>query len=134
MLTLQARYDGDKKCRLTHPEGMILPTDVPRELGGAASAFSPTDLVASGLVTCILTTLALWGERHGLELTGMHATVEKEMATPARRIGRLAVTVSVPLAAVPERLRTRFEEIGHRCPVHASLHPEIEAPIFYKYD
>jgi putative redox protein len=133
MIRIAARYDGKNKCHVTHPEGMTLLTDTPRDLGGDASAFSPTDLVASGLVTCILTTIALWAERRQLDLTGMSATVEKEMATPPRRIGRLAVTITVPAAAVAEELRPRLEEVGHRCPVHASLHPEIEAPIIYQY-
>jgi putative redox protein len=133
MIEITARYDGKTKCLLTHPEGMILTTDTPRELGGDASAFSPTDLIASGLATCILTTIALWGERHQLELTGMSATVEKEMRVKPSRIGRLAVTITVPSAAVPEEQRARLEAIGYRCPVHASLHPEIEAPILYRY-
>ncbi|MBB6050552.1 OsmC family protein [Armatimonas rosea] len=133
MIEIAARYEGKTKCQLTHPEGMVLQTDTPKELGGDAAAFSPTDLVASGLVTCILTTIALWGERRQLDLVGMSATVVKEMSTTANRIGRLAVTVTVPAALVPEGLRPRLEAIGHRCPVHASLHPEIEAPIIYQY-
>jgi putative redox protein len=133
MVQIVVRYEGNKKCQLTHPEGMALMTDVPKDLGGEATAFSPTDLIASGLVTCILTTIALWGERHQLDLTGMSATVEKEMSTTTNRIGRLAVTIIVPAAVAPEELRARLEAIGHRCPVHASLHPEIEAPILYRY-
>ena len=73
------------------------------------------------------------GERHQLDLTGMSATVEKEMSLKPSRIGRLAVTITVPAAAAPEELRARLEAMGHRCPVHASLHPEIEAPILYRY-
>jgi putative redox protein len=133
MIEIAARYEGNQKCHLTHPEGMTLQTDTPKDLGGDASAFSPTDLIASGLVTCILTIIALWGERHQLDLTGMSAEVEKEMSLKPSRIGRLAVTITVPVAAAPEELRPRLEAMGHRCPVHASLHPEIEAPILYCY-
>lgn len=133
MVQIMARYEGNKKCYLIHPEGHTLPTDAPKDLGGDSSAFSPTDLVASGLVTCILTTIAMWAERRQLDLTGMSAAVEKEMSAHANRIGRLAVTVTVPAALIPEELRPRLEAIGYRCPVHASLHPEIEAPILYRY-
>ena len=133
MVQLAARYEGNKKCSLTHPEGHTLLTDAPRDLGGDSSAFSPTELVASGLAACILTTIGMWAERRQLDLTGMSATVEKEMSVSPSRIGRLAVTVTVPTAAVPEELRPRLETIGYRCPVHASLHPEIEAPILYRY-
>lgn len=133
MVEIVVRYEGNKKCRLSHPEGHTVYTDTPRDLGGEASAFSPTDLVASGLVSCIVTTIAMWGERHQLDLTGMSATVVKEMAVPARRIGRLPVVVTLPASAVPETLRERLEHIGHTCPVHASLHPEIDSPISYRY-
>ncbi len=112
---------------------MTLNTDAPKDLGGDASAFSPTDLIAAGLASCILTTIGMWGERHQLNLSGMRATVDKEMSTPPRRIGRLSVTITVPAAGVPEALRARLEVIGHSCPVHASLHPEIDAPIIYQY-
>ena len=66
----------------------MLMTDAPKDIGGNASAFSPTDLVASGLAACILTTMAMWAERHELDLTGATAHVGKEMQSNPRRIGR----------------------------------------------
>lgn len=134
MLTIAVRYAGHKKCDLVHPEGATLRTDAPKDIGGEASAFSPTDLVAAGLASCILTTIAMFGERHGLDITGASATVEKHMSAPPapRRIARLPVVVTLP-AAVPADLRDRVEKVGHACPVHASLHPEVDAPITYRY-
>lgn len=134
MLTIAVRYAGNKKCDLSHPEGPKLRTDAPKDIGGDASAFSPTDLVASGLASCILTTMAMFGERHGIDLTGATATVEKHMTQPPapRRIARLPVVVTLP-AAVPADMRERLERVGHTCPVHASLHPEVDAPIEYRY-
>ena len=82
MVEIDARYDGDKKCSLTHPEGATLKTDAPKDIGGDASAFSPTDLVAAALASCVLTTIAMFAERHGLDLTGMTAHVGKEMTPP----------------------------------------------------
>lgn len=135
MLTIHVRYTGHKKCDLVHPEGATLRTDAPKDIGGDASAFSPTDLVASGLASCILTTIAMWGERNGLDITGASASGEKHMSTPPspRRIARLPVVVNIPAAAVPVDMRERLEKIGHACPVHASLHPEVDAPIEYRY-
>ncbi|XVJ60763.1 MAG: OsmC family protein [Tepidisphaera sp.] len=134
MLTIAVRYAGNKKCDLTHPEGPKLRTDAPKDIGGDASAFSPTDLVASGLASCILTTMAMFAERHGIDLTGASATVEKHMTQPPapRRIARLPVVVTMP-ASVPAEMRERLERVGHTCPVHASLHPEVDAPIEYRY-
>ena len=67
MVEIDARYEGDKKCSLTHPEGATLKTDAPKDIGGDASAFSPTDLVAAALASCVLTTIAMFAERHGLD-------------------------------------------------------------------
>jgi uncharacterized OsmC-like protein len=134
MVTIHVTYAGHKKCDLTHPDGATLRTDAPRDLGGEASAFSPTDLVAAGLASCVLTTIALWAERQGLAMTGATARVEKHMTAPPapRRIARLPVFVTLP-AAWPEDVRQRAERVGHACPVHASLHPEVDAPITYDY-
>jgi putative redox protein len=135
MVNISVTYAGAKKCDLVHPEGVTLRTDAPKDIGGHASAFSPTDLVAAGLASCILTTIGMWAERNGLDITGARATVEKHMTTPPspRRIGRLPVVVTLP-ASVPLEMRERAEKIGHSCPVHASLHPEVEAPIVYRYE
>ncbi len=132
MVEIEVQYDGAKKCTLRHQEGITLHTDAPKDIGGDASAFSPTDLVAAGLASCIVTTIAMWAERHGLDLTGITAHVSKEMQTSPRRIGRLPVTVTLP-ETVPLEMRADLERIGHLCPVHASLHPDIDAPIVYAY-
>lgn len=132
MVKIDVRYDGSKKCSLTHQEGNRLQTDAPRDIGGDASAFSPTDLVAAGLASCIVTTMAMWADRRDLDLTGITAHVVKEMQSSPRRIGRLPVTVTLP-ASVPVELRDALERVGYQCPVHASLHPDIDAPIEYIY-
>lgn len=132
MVEIDCRYDGRKKCSLRHQEGPTLSTDAPRDIGGDATAFSPTDLVAAGLAACILTTIAMWAERHDLDLTGMTAHVGKDMQASPRRIGRLPVTVTLP-ASVPADLRLVVERVGHQCPVHASLHLDIDAPIEFLY-
>jgi putative redox protein len=134
MVQISVRYAGNKKCDLTHPDGAVIRTDAPKDIGGDASAFSPTDLVGAGLAACILTTIAMYAERHGLKIDGATASVEKHMTVPPspRRIGRLPVSVTLP-ASVPVEWRERLEKVGHTCPVHASLHAEVEAPIVYRY-
>ena len=133
MVEIEARYDGGKKCSLTHPEGATLQTDAPKDIGGDASAFSPTDLVAAGLAACVLTTVAMYAERHELNLDGMTAHISKGMTASPRRIGHLPLLVHLP-ASVAEEVRPHLERIAHACPVHASLHPDIDAPITLIYD
>lgn len=132
MVEIDVRYDGSKKCSLRHQEGPTLSTDAPKDIGGDASSFSPTDMVAGALAACILTTMAMWAERHDLDLTGMTAHVGKEMQASPRRIARLPVTVTLP-ASVPDDVRPVLERVGRLCPVHASLHPDVDAPIDYYY-
>ncbi len=133
MVAIEARYDGSKKCTLHHPEGSLIQTDAPKDIGGEASAFSPTDLVAAALAACVLTTVAMFAERHELDLTGIRAHVGKEMTTAPRRIGHLPLTVHLP-ASVPSEMRPILERVAYTCPVHASLHPDVDAPIEFLYD
>jgi len=133
MVEIDVTYTGNMKCELRHEEGPELTTDAPRDIGGNASAFSPTDLVAAGLAACIVTTIGMYAERHDFDLTGIKAHVVKEMNPSPRRIGRLPVVVTLP-ASVPQEFRAGLERVGHLCPVHASLHPDIDAPIEYRYE
>ena len=133
MVQIEARYDGGKKCSLVHQEGTTLETDAPKDIGGDASAFSPTDLVAAALASCVLTTIAMYAERHELNLDGMTASVGKEMTASPRRIGRLPLTVHLP-ASIAKEVRPHIQRIAYACPVHASLHPDIDAPIELVYD
>lgn len=133
MVEIQARYDGNKKCSLRHQEGATLQTDAPKDIGGDGSAFSPTDLVAAALAGCVLTTVAMFAERHELDLTGMTAQIGKEMTASPRRIGHLPLTVHLP-ADIPAEMRPTLERVAHSCPVHASLHPDVDAPITFHYD
>lgn len=132
MVNITVSYAGNKKCDLKHPEGATLRTDAPRDIGGDASAFSPTDLVAAGLASCIVTTMCMWAERNGVDLTGITASVEKHMSATPRRIGRVPVIVRVPATVAPD-LRPRLEAVGNGCPVKASLHPEVDASVTYQY-
>src|SRR5690606_31555260 len=92
-------------------------------------SFSPTDLVATALAGCILTTMAIVAQRHNIDLSGATVHVTKEMVTtPQRRIGRLPVTVRIPHAPAAED-RQRLENAARSCPVHRSLHPDVDAPI-----
>ncbi len=133
---IEAVYVGKLRVEATHgPSAMTLHTDAPVDNGGQGKSFSPTDLVATALGTCVLTILALVSERHGLDLSGRRITVSKEMVTdPVRRIGRLQTQVTIPGGLVDDpEMRKRLETAARKCPVHQSLHPEIDAPIEFLY-
>jgi putative redox protein len=130
MVRIDVEYQGNLRCRSVHaPSGSVLLTDAPLDNQGRGAAFSPTDLVATALATCVLTTMGIVAQRHGWDLAGSSATVEKVMVSaPHRRIGRLELVVRLP-AALDERARTTLENTALTCPVHRSLLPEVELPM-----
>jgi putative redox protein len=134
MVKIEIVYQGELHCQATHgPSGATLVTDAPVDNMGKGQSFSPTDLVATALGTCILTIMGIQAQRHGVDLGGTRVSVTKEMtAVPVRRIGRLVTQVRVPVQLEPE-MRQRFEAAAHACPVHRSLHPDIEAPIAFEW-
>ena len=134
MVQINIVYEGKLHCSATHvPSGQTLGTDAPKDNQGQGETFSPTDLVATALGACMLTIMGIVAQRQNLNLTGSTVTVMKEMTSqPTRRIGRLPVTVTVP-TKLSEDDRRRLENAVVTCPVHRSLHPEIEIPIAFKW-
>ena len=127
-------YTGELRCSAIHgPSRTELLTDAPVDNCGKGESFSPTDLVATALASCVLTTMAIYADRHGVDLRGSTATVEKEMvATPTRRIGKLTTQVTIPLSADHPQ-RAALERVALMCPVHQSLHPDVEAPVMFTW-
>lgn len=127
-------YEGGLHCRLTHgPSGAVLATDAPKDNMGKGEAFSPTDLVASALGSCMLTTMAIYAQRHQIELAGATADVTKEMSQDApRRIVRLTVNIQMP-KNVPADQRSALEKIALGCPVTKSLDPAVDIPTRFDY-
>lgn len=134
MVKISALYEGDLHCLLTHgPSGKSLETDAPKDNMGKGEAFSPTDLSAASLVSCVLTTMAIFGQRHGIELKGAKATVEKEMSQDApRRIVQLRIQVDMP-SGIKKDDRKTLEKVGENCPVFKSLHPDVKTPVTFNY-
>jgi putative redox protein len=127
-------YQGTKRVLLKHgPSGAELITDAPKDNNGEGASFSPTDLVATGLGACMLTIIAIVGERSELDLQGMSMQVEKHMSLDPRRIGRLPLSIVLP-SHLSEDDRTKLERAALACPVHQSLHPDIEIDVQFKYE
>lgn len=135
MVKSTAIYQGELHCEATHgPSKKVIETDAPTDNKGRGEAFSPTDLVGAALSTCILTTMAIVAERDGVEFKSARAEVEKTMVdTPKRRIGKLALKITLP-QSIPLDYRKKLEHIAHACPVHRSLHPDIDVPVEFIYE
>lgn len=130
MVKISGEYQGNLHCRAVHgPSGGVLFTSAPVDVGGTGDAFSPTDLMATALATCIATTLANAARKQGVELRGIRWEVVKEMsADTPRRIARLPLSFALPVKQTPD-LAALLDEVIKTCPVHQSLHPSIEVPV-----
>jgi len=132
MVEMNVRYEGSLRCVSTHaPSGTTLNTDAPRDNMGKGESFSPTDLLATSLATCMVTTMAISAQRHNINLGNPTAKVVKEMtAVPTRRVARLTVQITVPAPLSDDDLR-RMRAAALACPVMKSLHPEIDVPVTF---
>lgn len=133
-VTITGKYVGNKRVELHHgPSGAMILTDAPKDNNGEGAAFSPTDLLAGALGSCMMTIMAIMAEREGTDLSGMHMTVEKSMVADPRRIGSLPVTIHMP-AVLEEGERKRLEAGAKVCPVDHSLSDQIDVTIQFVYD
>ena len=134
MVQIDATYDGGLRCRATHAEsGATFNTDAPKDNQGQGASFSPTDLVATALGTCMLTTMGIAANRLGVDLAGAHVRVRKEMTADApRRIFKLTVEITGP-ASVPNEHRLPLERAAVECPVSRSLSPAIQTGIVFQW-
>ena len=130
---ITAESVGGLHVRVTHgPSGSSAVTDAPKDNGGDASGFSPTDLVATGLLDCMMTTMAIVAKREGTRWGRMRGRVEKHMNPAPRRIGTLVVDLWMP-SELPADKRPRMEEVAHTCPVMRTLHPDVKVDTRFHY-
>ena len=131
---IETTYDGQLRTTAKHgPSGNTLFTDAPVDNCGRGESFSPTDLVATALGTCMATVMGIYAERHAMDLRGMRVTVKKEMVQqPVRRVGKLTTEIFVPLAGDHPH-RAAIERAALTCPVHQSLLAEIEKPVTFHW-
>jgi putative redox protein len=130
MVQINLEYAGELRCEAQHgPSGQKLTTDAPVDNHGKGESFSPTDLVATALGTCMLTVMGIFAGRHEIDLRGARVTVQKEMTTgPVRRIARLTTELHMPIPATHPQ-REALERVALTCPVHQSLHPDVDKPV-----
>jgi putative redox protein len=127
MVEIKLTYEGDLHCSANHtPSGNTLVTDAPVDNNGRGQAFSPTDLVATALGSCVATVIGIVAKRKDIAVEGMAVTIRKFMSEgQPRRISRLELDLTVPLpGSHPDR--KLLESAARSCPVNQSIHPDIE--------
>jgi len=131
-MTSRVVYNGGLRTTLTHlKSGSEFETDAPVDNHGKGEKFSPTDIAATSLATCMLTTMGIKARSMGFDLDGMEADVLKIMKPDPRRIGAIEITFHIPasLNSIDDNTKTLLKHIADTCPVAKSLHPDIEIKV-----
>ncbi len=125
-MTSKVTYKGNLRTVSEHiKSGNEFITDAPTDNNGKGEAFSPTDTVATGLASCMLTVMGIKAEQLGVDMNDTTAEVTKTMASNPRRISKIEVKLQLPFEA-DAKTKKILENTANTCPVHYSLHPAIE--------
>ena len=135
MPTSTVKYLGALRTEAIHLDsGELIRNDAPKDNQGMGQAFSPTDLTATSLATCILTTIGIVARRDNMTpIDGATAEVTKVMYSDPRRIGEVHIRIKMPAAAFSEKEKKIYENTAHACPVARSLHPDIKQKIEFSW-
>lgn len=125
MITITGIYEDQLHCNLTHgPSQKSIETDAPKDNNGKGEAFSPTDLLAAALASCMMTVMGIFAQKNGISLNGAHFKIEKHMKSSPRMVERLNLELYLP-KEISMANRALLENTALNCPVKLSLHSDI---------
>lgn len=134
MITSTVEYKGNLRTEAIHLEsGTIILTDAPKDNQGNGESFSPTDLTATSLASCMLSIMGIVARRDNIDIVGIKTEVTKVMYAEPRRIGEIHVKLMMPKNNYSEKERKLLENAAYTCPVAKSLHPDIIQKIEFIY-
>lgn len=134
MSTITATYLGGLRVECTHEaSGTRIITDAPVDNEGKGEAFSPTDLCATAVAACAMTIMGIYGKNHNVDVDGTRIEITKTMSSNPRRIGQVLVVFHMPDKNYTDKEKLMLERAAHTCPVHLSLHPEVEQKFEFKW-
>lgn len=134
MATAEIIYTGELRTEATHlKSGNKLITDAPTDNNGRGEYFSPTDLVATALGSCMITIIGISARNQGFNVDGTTMSITKIMADNPRKIGEIIVELTFPANNYTEQQKRVIEHITRNCPVALSLHPDVKQTIQIHY-
>ena len=129
----QVKYKGSLRTEAKHlRSGSLIITDAPIDNQGKGEAFSPTDLVATALASCMITIMGIVAERDGIDINGVTADVDKIMSKDPRRIGEIRIKISFKHKLSSDQ-RDKLERAAKTCPVSGSLNDELKEIVEFSY-
>ena len=134
METIRTTYLGELRTKAIHVQsGEELLTDAPIDNQGKGEYFSPTDLVATALTSCMLTIMGITARRYDFNIEGTNVKSTKIMTDSPRRIGEIIVELDFPEVAYSEKEKALLRQAAKICPVAMSLHPDIKQTIIFNF-
>ena len=134
-MTSKITYLGDLRTESVHLQsGTKIQTDAPTDNHGKGEYFSPTDMVANSLGTCIITIMAIKAASMNIDLKGTEADVSKVMVADPRRIGEIIITIHLPKLDISEKDKTVLERAAMTCPIANSLSPEVIKTVTFDWN
>ncbi len=134
METIRTKYIGDLRTESVHVHsGSTLITDAPLDNKGKGEAFSPTDLLATSLGCCMLTTMGIAANTHQIQFSGSLMKVTKIMVNNPRKVAEIVVEIEMGKHPFTEKEKKILETAGLTCPVALSLHPDVKQTITFNY-
>lgn len=132
--TTQTIYLGELRTRAKHVRsGQEIITDAPPDNKGKGEAFSPTDLLATSLGSCMITIMGIAAREHGFNIEGTEAKIWKIMESNPRRVGEVKIDLTFPPIKYSEKVKKIIERSAYTCPVYLSLHPDLKKTITFNY-
>ncbi|MFD3003745.1 OsmC family protein [Pontibacter toksunensis] len=135
MATISSTYKGGLRTTAQHlASGNTIITDAPVDNNGKGEAFSPTDLVAAALGSCMMTIMGIVANRADIDIVGIEVETQKIMAAEPRRISEVVLTFTMPAGkSYSDKEKAMLENAARTCPVALSLHPDVKQTITFKY-
>lgn len=134
METIRLTYLGELRTEATHVKsGVKIITDAPPDNQGKGESFSPTDLLATSLGTCMVTLMGIKARDLNLDLKGMNVRVTKVMASDPRRVGEVIIEIDFPVNSFSEKEKILLERTAMTCPVSKSVHPDLKQTVKFNY-
>jgi putative redox protein len=135
IMTSTITYQGNLRTSCRHlKSGKEIITDAPTDNHGKGEAFSPTDLLATSLGSCMITIMGITAQKHNIEIDGTKINITKIMAENPRRVSKIIAVFEMKFnREVNEKEKNILENAARACPVAKSIHPEVEQEIIFNY-
>ena len=133
-MTAKVIYESNLRTTCVHLQsGSSIETDAPTDNKGKGERFSPTDLIATGLGACMITTMGIKAETMDIALDGASVEVTKVMVSDPRRIGKIIAHITIPALGLDDKTKEILERVARKCPVERSLHPDLELDMSFTW-